>query len=92
MAFKAATTVIPIVGQTSDPVALGLVPSLAHPGGNITGVASDAGWQLYEKWIELLKELVPKLSSVFSLHRNRIGKDAKLAWRSEKERSVPAPP
>ena len=67
LAFKAATTVIPIVGQTGDPVALGLVPSLAHPGGNITGVASDAGWQLYEKWIELLKELVPKLSSVFFL-------------------------
>src|SRR5262245_54775931 len=51
LAFKAATTVIPIVANTGDPVAFGLVPSLAHPGANITGVASDAGWQLYEKWI-----------------------------------------
>ena len=76
-AFKAATTEIPIVVTSGDPVANGLVPSLAHPGGNITGLATDAGFQLYAKWIELLKELVPKLSSVFSLHHNRIGKDAK---------------
>jgi putative ABC transport system substrate-binding protein len=67
LVFKAATTEIPIVASTADPVALGLVPSLAHPGGNITGVSVDAGFQLYEKWIELLKELVPKLSSVFFL-------------------------
>src|ERR1700759_5704837 len=52
-AFKAATTVIPIVTTTGDPVAVGLVSSLAHPGGNITGVAADAGLELYEKWIEL---------------------------------------
>jgi putative tryptophan/tyrosine transport system substrate-binding protein len=67
LAFKAATTEIPIVVSTGDPVAIGLVPSLAHPGGNITGVATDAGFQFYEKWIELLKELVPKLSSIFFL-------------------------
>jgi putative ABC transport system substrate-binding protein len=67
LAFKAATTVIPIVALTADPVALGLVPSLADPGGNITGVASDAGLPLYERWIELLKELVPKLSSIYFL-------------------------
>jgi putative ABC transport system substrate-binding protein len=67
LVFKAATTEIPIVASTADPVALGLVPSLAHPGGNITGVSVDAGFQLYEKWIELLKDLVPKLSSVFFL-------------------------
>jgi putative tryptophan/tyrosine transport system substrate-binding protein len=50
-----------------DPVAIGLVPSLAHLGGNIIGVTSDVGFQLYEKWIELLKELVPKLTSIFFL-------------------------
>ena len=66
-AFKAATTEIPIVASAGDPVANGLVPSLAYPGGNITGVSVDAGFQLYEKWIELLKELVPKLSSIFFL-------------------------
>jgi putative tryptophan/tyrosine transport system substrate-binding protein len=67
LAFKAATTVIPIVALAVDPIAIGLVPSLARPGGNVTGVSNDAGLQLYEKWIELLKELVPKLSSIFFL-------------------------
>ena len=67
LAFKAATTEIPIVTNAADPVAQGLVQSLAHPGGNITGASPDAGLQLYEKWIELLKELVPKLSSIFFL-------------------------
>jgi putative tryptophan/tyrosine transport system substrate-binding protein len=41
LAFKAATTTIPIVGLTSDPVALGIVPGLSRPGGNITGRASE---------------------------------------------------
>jgi putative ABC transport system substrate-binding protein len=52
-----------MVASTPDPVASGLVPSLAHPGGNITGVTYDTGLRYYEKWIELLKELVPKLAS-----------------------------
>jgi putative ABC transport system substrate-binding protein len=67
LAFKEATTVIPVVASTTDPVADGLVPSLAHPGGNITGVTTYAGLHFYEKWIELLKELLPKLSSIFFL-------------------------
>src|SRR6267142_728514 len=67
LAFKAATTEIPIVTNAADPVAQGLVQSLAHPGGNITGASGDAGIQLYEKWVELLKELVPKLSNIFYL-------------------------
>lgn len=47
LAFKPATTTIPIVAITADPTALGLVPSLAHPAGNITGVTVDAGLQIY---------------------------------------------
>ena len=65
MALKAATKEIPIVAVTADPVAQGLVSSLAHHGENITGVSSDAGLQFYEKWVELLKELVPNLSSFY---------------------------
>ena len=60
--FKSATTTIPIVAITGDPIALGLVPSIAHPGGNITGVTSDAGLELYGKRLGLLAEAMPKLS------------------------------
>jgi putative tryptophan/tyrosine transport system substrate-binding protein len=52
---KDATTTIPIVTVASDPVGAGLVASLAHPGGNITGL--DLTWQdLGEKWLELLRK------------------------------------
>jgi len=78
LAFKAATTEIPIVSNAADPVAVGLVSSLAHPGGNITGASPDAGFQLYEKWIELLKELVPKLSSIFLLASQTYWEGSKL--------------
>jgi putative ABC transport system substrate-binding protein len=64
MAFKAATTTIPIVAMTGDPVAIGLVSSLAHPGGNITGVTEDAGIQTYGKRLEILRETVPSASRV----------------------------
>jgi putative tryptophan/tyrosine transport system substrate-binding protein len=67
LAFKTATTEIPVVVMATDPVALGIVPSLAHPGGNITGVAADAGIEFFGKRLELLRELVPKLSNVFYL-------------------------
>ena len=60
--LKLAATTIPIVAITGDPIALGLVPSIAHPGGNITGVTSDAGLELYGKRLGLLAEAVPKLS------------------------------
>jgi hypothetical protein len=63
-AAKQATKTIPIVmAITPDPVALGLVDSLAHPGGNITGLTSLAR-QLSGKRLELLNEMIPKLSRV----------------------------
>jgi putative ABC transport system substrate-binding protein len=55
--FKAATATIPIVGVTADPVSLGIVSSLAHPGGNITGISIDAGIEIWGKRLEILKEL-----------------------------------
>jgi putative ABC transport system substrate-binding protein len=55
-----ATTTIPIVGVTSDPVTAGLVASLARPGGNITGVSVDAGVELVGKRIEMLREAAPR--------------------------------
>jgi ABC-type uncharacterized transport system substrate-binding protein len=61
---KAATSTIPIVMAFDiDPVGSGFVASLAHPGGNITGLSS-LGPELSGKQLELLKEIVPKLSRV----------------------------
>jgi putative ABC transport system substrate-binding protein len=60
-AVKEATSVIPIVFALGD--ALGLVASLARPGGNVTGVASIAS-ELAGKRLELLKQVVPKVSRV----------------------------
>jgi len=63
-AAKQATITIPIVMVTSvDPVASGIVASLARPGGNITGVATLAQ-DLNAKRLELLTEVVPRLSRV----------------------------
>jgi putative tryptophan/tyrosine transport system substrate-binding protein len=64
LAAKEATATIPIVmAQTDDPVASGFVASLARPGGNITGL-STLSRELSGKRLELLKEVVPKLSRV----------------------------
>lgn len=63
-AARKATTVIPIVFTSSaDPVGSGLVASLAHPGGNVTGL-SDYHRGLVTKRLELLKEVAPSISRV----------------------------
>jgi putative ABC transport system substrate-binding protein len=63
-AVKQATSTIPIVlTQDPDPVGNGFVASLARPGGNITGLSRFAP-ELTGKQLELLKEIVPKLSRV----------------------------
>jgi putative ABC transport system substrate-binding protein len=68
-AAKNATTAIPIVMTGSaDPVGTGLIASLARPGGNITGMSAILP-ELAGKRLELLKDLVPKLSRVaFLVH------------------------
>ena len=63
-AAKQATSTIPIVfAVAGDPVAVGLVASLARPGGNITGLANMAP-EVVGKQLELLKEVVPRVSRV----------------------------
>src|SRR5262245_48632951 len=89
LAAKEATTTIPIVMvATFDPIRAGLVPSLARPGGNVTGLAYPESLdELSGKWIELLTELVPRLSRVAVLanadnpsHRQRM-RDVEVAAR-----------
>src|SRR5262245_55595314 len=62
--FLKPLTTIPIVGIMNDPVGYGDVASLAHPGGNITGVSIDAGPEVETKRLELLKEAFPQASRV----------------------------
>jgi putative ABC transport system substrate-binding protein len=64
LAVKKATTSVPLVMVgVGDPVATGLVASLARPGGNITGLTS-IGEETEGKRLELLREVIPKLSHV----------------------------
>jgi putative ABC transport system substrate-binding protein len=73
-----ATRTIPIVMRSSaDPVTAGIVASLAHPGGNITGLFSLYS-ELNAKRMELLKEALPKISRVMLLWNP--------SWRGEQER------
>jgi putative ABC transport system substrate-binding protein len=68
-AAQSVTRTVPVVFVVlADPVAAGLVPSIARPGGNLTGVASEFE-TLITKQLELLKEAVPGLSRVGVLHR-----------------------
>jgi putative ABC transport system substrate-binding protein len=80
--FKAATTTIPIVGFFGFPVETGIVASLAHPGGNVTGVSIEASGGLASieasrgpllKRLELFHEMVP--------HATRLGYLTKRAIR-----------
>jgi putative ABC transport system substrate-binding protein len=81
VAAKNATTAIPIVmTNTPDPVGLGLVASLARPGGNVTGLAA-LGPELNTKRLEILKDAVPKLAQVGLLRRPEgvnVGQDLQL--------------
>ena len=68
LAAKRATSTIPIVFvAVPDPIGLHLVESLAHPGGNLTGFATMSA-DLVAKRLALLRDCLPKLSSVVLLH------------------------
>jgi putative tryptophan/tyrosine transport system substrate-binding protein len=63
LAAKQATGTVPIIMISGDPIAVGLVPGLAHPDANVTGLSTLAG-DLEGKRIELLKELLGSLARV----------------------------
>jgi putative ABC transport system substrate-binding protein len=65
LAARQATSTIPIVmGGSADPVGHGLVKSLAHPGGNVTGLTNNPGDGFVGKLVQLLKEAAPAVSRV----------------------------
>jgi len=64
LAFKAATDTIPVVAVMSDPVAYGIVANIARPGGNITGVAVEAGPDIWGKRVQILREVDPTAAKV----------------------------
>ena len=77
--FKMATTTIPIVTVIIDPIAMGLVASIARPGGNITGVTISGGLELIGKRMGLLVEAMPKLSSLSYLVSRPFWEDSRGA-------------
>jgi putative ABC transport system substrate-binding protein len=82
-ALKSATTSIPIVFVgVADAVGIGLVQSLSHPGGNITGIATFVPGEFISKQIEILRELVPHAAKIAivanpgnPIHRRVIAED-----------------
>ena len=71
--LKAATSTIPIVGIIGDPIEAGIAPSVARPGGNITGVTVDVGW--WDQWakrVQLLKEAVPQITRLGVLETRNV--------------------
>ena len=80
---KEATSTIPIVmAQDNDPVGTGFVASLARPGGNITGLSTLAP-EISGKQLELLKEIIPKLSRVAVLGTSTIPGNAQMLKEME---------
>ncbi len=64
-ALRQVTSTIPVVMSTSrDPVGAGFIASLARPGGNITGLSSEASPEIVAKSLQLLKEAIPKATRV----------------------------
>jgi len=87
VALKNATTTIPIVATTGDPVRLGLVSNLSHPEGNITGLSQIAP-ELAAKRLELIRELLPKATLIGELvdpantYWQRVRPDYEQAFRA----------
>lgn len=65
--FTIATSTIPLVVITGDPIAAGLLTNLAHPGGNLTGVSINAGLEIYGKRLQIIKEAKPETAKVAAL-------------------------
>ena len=80
-ALKAQTRAVPIVFvQVTDPVGQGLVSSLAHPGGNVTGFTSFE-FSIGTKWLQALNEVAPRVTRVALVFNPETAPFADLFWR-----------
>jgi ABC-type uncharacterized transport system substrate-binding protein len=90
-AVKQTTSEIPIVMVgVIEPVRRGLVASLAHPGGNVTGLTDTVGMEIMGKYVQLLKEAVPKISRVAVLTSPAGDPTRRSIFRSEMEAAARA--
>jgi putative ABC transport system substrate-binding protein len=71
--FRNATTTIPIIALTGDPVLFGIVSNVSRPEANITGLSADPSIEVHGKYIEFLKEIKPSSSKVGLV-------SARLSW------------
>jgi putative tryptophan/tyrosine transport system substrate-binding protein len=85
LAAMQATRTIPIVfvAGSSDPVAMGLVASLAQPGGNVTGVTNQTGPEFHAKRLQLLLEAVPGVTRVAALQQGAMVRAAPARARMQ---------
>ncbi len=81
LAAKRAALPIPVVFIMADPVGSGIVASLAHPGGNMTGQSLAIEEQFGGKWLELLKDAAPRLSRVAYLW-NPANHSSASSWKA----------
>lgn len=90
MVAKKATTTIPIVmAGAGEPIELGLVPSLSHPGGNVTGLAHNPGPEFAGKSLDLLIAADPKISRVAILwDSSALHEDPSLEGQREAARAL----
>lgn len=86
-AARRATSTVPIVMVSGNPVGTGLVTSLSRPGGNITGLSLLSG-DFSAKWLELLKEAIPKLRRVAVLWNPD---NPGVAWEVDSMRNMSPP-
>ena len=80
-----ASSKIPIVAIGFDPIATGLIKSLAYPGGNVTGLSSSAGPEMMGKRLDLLKEAFPKITTVAMLWNPEAGQLAEQVLEGAKK-------
>jgi putative ABC transport system substrate-binding protein len=84
VALKRVTRTIPVVfANVADPIGSGLVESLAHPGGNITGFSAyDSELAISGKWVETLKEIDPRIERVASVFNPQTAPFAQMFLRT----------